>query len=180
LSGKDADRSVSPDEAVAHGAALHAGLLLSRHHGVSPTFRVRNVNSHSLGVVATDTVTRRPRTAVVIPRNTRLPVASKRIFHTQKAGQRSILVRIVEGESMNPEDCAQLGKCSVRDLPPGLPSHTPIEVRFRYEVNGRLTVHVRVEGTDKELKSEIMRENSLSTEQLNKWRAHISGVPAKA
>jgi len=178
LSGKEADRSVSPDEAVAHGAALHAGLLLSRHHGVAPTFRVRNVNSHSLGVVATDSATRRSRTAVVIPRNTRLPATSRRIFRTQKVGQRSILVKIVEGESMNPEDCAQLGKCSVRDLPPDLPAHTPIAVRFRYEVNGRLTVHVRVEGADQELRAEIMRENSLSTDQLNKWRTHISGVPA--
>lgn len=178
LSNKDPDRSVSPDEAVAHGAALHAGLLLSKHHGVAPNFKVRNVNSHSLGVVATDSATRRPRTAVVIPRNTRLPVTSKRVFRTQKLGQRSILVQIVEGESMTPEDCSQLGKCSVRDLPANLPARTPIEVQFKYEVNGRLTVQVRVEGTDKELRSEIMRENSLSPEQLKKWRAHISGVPA--
>lgn len=178
LSGKEPDRSVSPDEAVAHGAALHAGLKLAESQGRPRPFHIRNVNSHSLGVVATDSATGRPRTAVVIPRNTPLPVSAKRVFRTQKVGQRSIMVKIVEGESMNPDGCSQLGKFSIRDLPFNLPAHTPIEVRFRYEVNGRLTVDVKVEGADKELHSELTRDNSVSPEQLAHWRQLISGVPA--
>jgi molecular chaperone DnaK len=177
LSGKEPDCSVSPDEAVAHGAALHAGLILSRHQGRSPSFRIRNVNSHSLGVVATDIKTRRPRNAILIPRNTPLPVVARRIFKTHKAGQRSILVQIVEGESLSPDDCSQIGKCSVRHLPPDLPMQTPIDVRFRYEENGRLTVTVCVEGTDKNLQHEITRENSLTQEQLDSWRQYICGLP---
>ncbi|MCA9223089.1 MAG: Hsp70 family protein, partial [Planctomycetales bacterium] len=176
LTGKEPDASISPDEAVAHGAALHAGILLSQFEGKSPQFRIRNVNSHSLGVVATDSVTKRPRTAVLIPRNTTLPVTAKRVFKTQKAGQRSIRVQIVEGESASPDDCVQLGKCSVRDLPADLPAQTPIEVRFHYEENGRLTVKVQVAGTGAELEHEIARENSLTTEQLDIWRQYISGV----
>lgn len=175
LSGKDPDCSVSPDEAVAHGAALHAGLLLANRQGKPPSFQIRNVNSHSLGVVATDVKTRRQRNAILIPRNTPLPVVARRIFKTQKTGQRSILVRIVEGESLAPEDCTRLGKCTVRDLPPGLPIQTPIEVRFRYEENGRLTVHVRVEGTTTELAHEMTRENSLTPDQLESWRRYITG-----
>ena len=176
LSGKEPDCSVSPDEAVAHGAALHAGLLLAYHDGKSPNFRIRNVNSHSLGVVATDARTRRPRNAILIPRNTPLPVVARRVFKTQKAGQKSILVQIVEGESLSPDDCVQLGKCSVRNLPPDLPVQTPIEVRFRYEENGLLAVTVKVEGTDKHLKHEITRENTLSAEELDAWRKYISGL----
>jgi molecular chaperone DnaK len=176
LSGKEPDQSVSPDEAVAHGAALRAGLLLTRFGGKSPNFTIKNVNSHSLGVVATDTKTKRRRNAILIPRNTPLPVTAKRVFKTQKAGQRSILVQIVEGESASPDDCSQIGKCSVRDLPPNLPAQTPIEVRFRYEENGRLTVVVRVANTDKALKHEISRENSLTREQLDSWRKYISGL----
>src|SRR6266850_340064 len=160
LSGKEPDCSVSPDESVAHGASLHAGLILEFHQGKSPSFHIRNVNSHSLGVVATDAKTKRPRNAILIPRNTPLPVVARRIFKTQKAGQKSILVQIVEGESPSPDDCSQLGKCTVRHLPPDLPSQTPIEVRFRYEENGRLTVNVQVEGTTKQLQHEIQRENS--------------------
>jgi molecular chaperone DnaK len=181
LSGKEPDCSVSPDEAVAHGAALHAGLLLSHHEGKSPSFHIRNVNSHSLGVVATDAKTKRPRNAILVPRNTPLPVVARRIFKTQKPGQKSILVQIVEGESASPDDCSQLGKCSVRKLPPDLPAQTPIEVRFRYEENGRLTVIVNVEGTKNQLTHEITRENSLTQDQLDSWRKYITGLdPAPA
>ncbi|HUE74530.1 MAG TPA: Hsp70 family protein [Pirellulaceae bacterium] len=178
LSGKPPDASVSPDEAVAHGAALHAGLLLAKNAGKSPTFRIKNVNSHSLGLVATDIRTRRPRTAVLIPRNTPLPVTARRVFKTQKPGQRSILVQIVEGESANPEDCVQLGKCTVRDLPPNLPEKTPIEVKFRYEENGRLIVMVGIAGAEKPTRHELTRENTLSQEQLDAWRKYVTGIDA--
>ena len=180
LSGKEPNRSVSADEAVAHGAALHAGILLSKGAGKESQFRIKNVNSHSLGVVAVDVATKRKRNAIVIPRNTPLPITARRIFKTEKANQRSILVQIVEGESSSPDDCVQLGKCSVRDLPKELPAQTPIEVRFKYEENGRLTVTVLVQGTDKALHHELTRENSLTQDQLDSWRQYISGVPAPA
>jgi molecular chaperone DnaK len=176
LSGKEPDVSVSADEAVAHGAALHAGILLSRNQGNRVPFKIKNVNSHSLGVVATDGRTGRKRNAILIPRNTALPVTAKRVFKTSQASQKSILVQIVEGESASPDDCSQLGKCVVRDLPPKLPADTPIEVLFRYADNGRLEVQVKVVGTDKELQHEINRENSMTPEQLDTWRQYISGT----
>ncbi len=176
LSGKEPDTSVSADEAVAHGAALRAALILARSNGEPPRFHIRNVNSHSLGLVATDPKTKRKRTAVLVPRNTPLPVTAKRTFKTEKADQRSILVQIVEGESASPDDCSQIGRCTVRDLPRNLPAQTPIEVRFRYLENGRLTVTVAVEGTGKALQHEIARENSLMPEQLDMWRQYISGI----
>jgi molecular chaperone DnaK len=175
LSGREPDCSVSPDEAVAQGAALHAGALLAKHRGESPKLHIRNVNSHSLGVAATDVTTGRPRTAKLIPRNTPLPVTAKRIFKTRRPGQKSILVQIVEGESNNPDDCSQIGKCVVRNLPPHLPAKTPIEVRFKYEENGRLMVTVKVEDASVSLHHEIVRENSLNREQLDSWRKYISG-----
>jgi molecular chaperone DnaK len=178
LSGKDPDVSVSADEAVAHGAALHAGILLARNQGNRVPFKIKNVNSHSLGVVATDRKTGRKRNATLIPRNTALPVTAKRVFKTSHAGQKSILVQIVEGESASPDDCSQLGKCVVRDLPPELPADTSIEVLFRYADNGRLTIQVKVVGTDKELEHEINRENSMTPEQLETWRQYISGAAA--
>ncbi len=178
LSGMAPDRSISPDEAVAHGAALHAAQLLDRHAGKTPAFHVTNVNSHSLGVAATDPRTNRPRNAILIPRNTPLPARAQRVFKTQKAGQKSILVQVVEGESPAPEDCLQLGKCTVRPLPPDLPAQTPVEVRFAYEENGRLQVQVQCAG--QELQHEITRDNSLTADQLDRWREYISGAPPTA
>jgi hypothetical protein len=69
-----------------------------------------------------------------------------------------------------------VGKCVVRDLPETLPAQTPIDVRFRYLENGRLTITVNVEGTNKELKHEISRENSLSSEQIESWRQYIHAI----
>jgi molecular chaperone DnaK len=180
LSGMEPDRSVSPDEAVAHGAALHAGMLLDKHEGRIPPFRIKNVNSHSLGVVASDPQTKQMRNAILIPRNTALPAAAKRVFRTEKRGQRSVLVRIVEGESANPDHCSQVGKCSVRDLPAGLAKNTAIEVGFRYLENGRLSVRVNVAGTGRLLRHEIERDNSLTRDQLDGWRKYVSGLAPPA
>ena len=175
MSGKNPDRSVSPDEAVAHGAALHAGLLIQHSQGLPPEFQIRNVNSHSLGVVANDPATRRPRNAILIPRNTPLPASAKRVFRTQKSNQKSILIQIIEGESPSPDDCSQIGKCSVKPLPENLPVQSPVEVIFRYAENGRLTVVVSVGG--KRIRHDIERENSLSRDQLESWRQYICGLP---
>lgn len=173
LSGKEPQQSISPDEAVAHGAAIRAGILAEKQQGKKPTIRIKNVNSHSLGVVGIDSDTKRPRNGIVIPRNTPLPVVAKRVFQTTRDNQKSILVQIVEGESNNPDDCSQIGKCTVRELPPDLPARTPIEVQFKYKENGRLTVLVSVQGADKVLKHELTRENTLTPEQMDGWRAFI-------
>ncbi|MBN2477452.1 MAG: Hsp70 family protein [Pirellulales bacterium] len=173
LSGKEPDTSVAADEAVAHGAALRAGLVLARRQDQPATFTIHNVNSHSLGVVGTDPHTGRKRNGILIPRNTPLPVTAKRTFKTRKANQKSILVQIVEGESPSADDCTQIGKCTVRDLPPNLPVQSPVDVLFHYEPNGRLKVHVTVPETDRQVKTEIVRENSLCKEHMDGWRRYI-------
>jgi len=176
LSGKEPDASVAADEAVAHGAALHAGLLLAKGRGKPATFKIKNVNSHSLGVVGVDPQTRRRRNGILIPRNTPLPVTAKRTFRTQKAGQKSILVQVVEGESPSADECNPIGRCSVRNLPPNLPVQAPVDVFFRYKPNGRLKVRVTVPNTDTKVETEFTRENSLSREHLDGWRKYITGM----
>jgi molecular chaperone DnaK len=178
LSGREPDRSVSADEAVAHGAALHAGFLLAKAAGKRPAFSIRNVNSHSLGVVARDPQTRRDRNATIIPRNTPLPAAARREFKTSTPGQESVLVRIVEGESASPEACSPIGRCVVRGLPAGLAAGTPIEVAFHYQADGRLTITVKISGTNHKLTHELTRACGLSDEQRDVWRQRIAGEEA--
>jgi molecular chaperone DnaK len=180
MSGKIPDTSIAADEAVGFGAALHAGQIMARHRGLPPPFSIRNVNSHSLGVVANDPMTRRRRNAVIIPRNTPLPVSAKRSFRTQKANQRSVLVQIVEGESAAADECVPIGQCTLRNIPADLPPQTPIEVRFRYLDNGRLTVLVNVAGTESWVQRELVRENSLTPEQLQTWRRFVTGAETPA
>ena len=176
LSGKEPDSSVAADEAVAHGAALRAGLILAESQGKPSSFTIKNVNSHSLGVVGTDPLTKRRRNGILIPRNTPLPVTAKRTFRTSKQSQRSILVQIVEGESPSADDCTQIGKCTVRDLPPNLPAKSPVDVYFRYLPNGRLKVRVTLPDADHDMETEIVRENSLCKEHMDGWRQYICGM----
>ena len=177
LTGQEPDVSISPDEAVAHGAALRAGFILADRSGGQAPYLVRDINSHSLGVVGSESLTGRQRAAIVIPRNTPLPVTCHRVFVTQAPNQRSILVPVVEGESPNPDDCAWVGQVVVRDLPEGLPPRTPVQVRFTYLTNGRLAVDVHVEGVDVAVSHEIIREHAMTQEQLDRWRQHVSKVP---
>lgn len=170
LSGQEPELASSPDEAVAQGAALHAGLLLSRSQGRPPRFSIRNVNSHSLGVVGTDPKTSRKRAAIIVPRNTPLPATAQRVFRTQQTGQPSILVPIVEGESPSAETCTAIGECIIDHLPPQLPAQTPVLVRFQYAANGRLTIVVKVGENGQEITQDITRVNGLPPEHLEAWR----------
>jgi molecular chaperone DnaK len=176
VTGQQPDVSISPDEAVAQGAALRAGHLLAKE--ADRRFHIKNVNSHSLGVVGTESSTRRERCAILIPRNTPLPVMAKRIFKTQTLNQESILVPVVEGESATPEDCISIGNVIVPTLPANLPKHTPIEVRFTYGEDGRLLVRVRIDGSEEAVRHVLERPTSLTAEELNKWRVYVSGQPA--
>ena len=178
LSGMEPDDSVAADEAVAHGAALHASLILAKQQGKPLSFKIRNVNSHSLGVVGIDPATKRRRNGTIIPRNTRLPVTAKRSFKTQKAGQRSIRVEIVEGESPSADNCTPIGRCSVRNLPENLPAQYPVDILFHYKPNGRLKVRVVLPETDRRVDAEIIREIGLDKERLDGWRKFICGRPA--
>lgn len=176
LSALEPEQSYDPDEIVAHGAALRAGLLMGDTNPGFRPFKIRNVNSHSLGVVGTDRLTGRRRNGIIIPRNTPLPVTARRTFETQTTDQKSILVQIVEGESRMADDCTAIGKCTVSNLPPNLPAKSPIEVLFHYQDDGRLMVRVTLPGTDTNLETEFTRELGLSREHLEGWRRYICGL----
>lgn len=172
ISGIKPDRSVAPDEAVAHGAAIRAGMLLLAQKGKPMPIKIMNVNSHSLGVVGANPTTGQLQAALLIPRNTPLPASAERVFRTTKDSQSSILVQIVEGESVVPHECSLVGKCIVHNLPRNLPARTPITVCFQYNEDGRLTVLVKVTGI--ELKQQIMRENSMSQSKMDRWRDKLA------
>jgi len=174
LSDRPLDQSVSPDEAVAHGAALHAAICLSELAGEEARFSIKNVNSHSLGVIGVEPATGRPRTGHIIPRNSPLPITARRRFRLRK-GQTSIMLQVVEGESKSPDACIMIGQCDINGIPSDLPEKSKLEVRFRYRSDGRLSMRFLIEGTDIKLDHEFKRENSLTQEQLDAWRGFICG-----
>ena len=174
---KEPDRSVSPDEVVAHGAALYAEMLMGPGSSSgNARCELVNVNSHSLGVVGLDKKLRQRVNVILIPKNTPLPVRASRTFVTAHADQRSVMVPVVEGESHQPEDCINLGKCMVQNLPPGLPAGTTIEVEYRYGGNGCVSVSARVPSARVSAHVDIERELARNLEDLPTWKARLCGL----
>jgi molecular chaperone DnaK len=176
VTGKEPNISLSPDEAIAQGAAIHAAVCAARPLPLPPlpkgaaiaarqpeaqaqeqlqagvigffkkrvldllrSIRTTNVNAHSLGVIVLNHQ-KRKRVSVLVPHNTQLPFGVKRRFGTVRDNQTTVTVRVVEGESPEPDDCLPVGACSIYQLPPGLPKGSPVEVTFTYDNSGRLHV----------------------------------------
>jgi molecular chaperone DnaK len=171
VTGKDPDRSLSPDEAVAHGAALYAGML--SRNSMLTRCHVVNVNAHSLGAVVLDPKSKQFRNIALIPKNTTLPHRATRNFKTAKADQRTVKVSIVEGDADRPEACIPLGECVIRNLPPGLPKGTPIQVEYGYESNGRIAVTASIPQVQQAAQVEIVRAARCTSDDLATWRKRL-------
>jgi molecular chaperone DnaK len=170
LAGKAVDHSVSADEAVAHGAALYADLLLQkRGAGGQAKFAVTNINSHSLGLIGVDPDTGGRVNRTIIPKNTPLPHTASRRFKTHHANQPNVKVAVVEGEGESPDACIDVGTCVIRNLPPNLPAGWPVDVRYTYQENGRLTVAAKLVGHEAKVTTDFVRDNSLSDDDLMLW-----------
>lgn len=182
LAGRSIDHSVSADEAVAHGAALYADLLLKQRGGGTgmTEFSVTNVNSHSLGVVGIDPVTRRSRNQILIPKNTPLPHSAARRFKTFRANQPNVKIAVMEGESTSPDGCIEVGMCVIQGLPPNLPGGWPVEVRYTYRENGRLQVAASLVGHAARVTAEFVRDSSLSDDDLMLWAECLSAEAKRA
>jgi molecular chaperone DnaK len=176
LTGIEPDQTVSPDEAVARGAAIYANYLLASKGpgGHQPTFDVTNVNAHSLGIEGIDPRTHRRRNKILIPRNSPLPARRTTECITKQADQRTVVVQVLEGESLEPSECSAIGRTVIRQLPPNLPQGWPIEVSYEYGVNGRLSVRAKVRGTDREVHLDLERDESLSAERVSRWKRVIA------
>ncbi|MDA1049167.1 MAG: Hsp70 family protein [Planctomycetota bacterium] len=173
-SGLQVDRSLSPDEAVAHGAAIYAGTLMAGGKGVKQTFDVQNVSSHDLGVMGVDPTTGRPRRHIMIPRNSPLPCKRSSIFKTAKQFQKSVAVRVVEGGTDAGHGATPIGKCVVQGLPKDLPKGTPVTVIFKYGTDGRLAVRAELPSASCDAQTMIERAVGMSREQFEVWSKRLS------
>lgn len=183
-SGLSLDSSLSPDEAVSHGAALYAAMLLGSKEVERRRISVENVNSHDLGVMVIDAVSGKRGRQILIPRNTRLPTSHTERNQTAKFDQRSVRIDVVEGGDSHGEGAAKIGKVVVRDLPPELPVGTAVEVTFNYERNGCLKVSASIPTLNRTSTLEIDRASGLSEDKVEYWSGRIldgmqdSSVPA--
>jgi molecular chaperone DnaK len=176
LTGKAPDRSISADEAVAHGAALYANLLAPRKstNGPAVGFSVTNINSHSLGILGADPKTGRKLNKILLPKNSPLPRTVTEVFTTFKSNQRSVVIKVLEGESDRPDACSKVGTCAIRNLPRDLPAGWPVQVSYTYEANGRLHVAAKLKGHNAGVTTDFVRENSMPDDDLELWAHYVA------
>jgi molecular chaperone DnaK len=173
LSGQEPDRSLSPDQAVSHGAALYHGILRADRTGDArtgtATTKVVNVNAHSLGLVTKSASLNRLHNSILVPRNTPLPHTGSQVFWTSRAGQERILMRIVEGESPDPAACIPLGSFAMEPLPSNLPVRTPVALEYTYDVSGRINVRSKIDIPALQTEVRIARRGATVGRKIDDW-----------
>ena len=170
---------LDPHTAVARGAAIHAAILEAQYNGggnldervkkLLENVHEEDVNSHGLGVVATDPNTKQVVNYIMIPRNTTLPFSVTKTFKTQKDGQNRISVQVMEGDAPDPTACSFLGKCRIVGLPENLPKGSLVEVTYAFDKTGRISVSAREKKTNTQAKIEIERRGVLTEEELQNF-----------
>jgi molecular chaperone DnaK len=176
LSSLEPRTAVNPDEAVARGAALYAGSLLAERDPTigRPRFFVHELASRSLGLEITDATLGRKQQRTLIPRNSPLPTFVSETFSTAVVNERSIAVRILEGEHPDAEHCSLAARAVITGLPQRLPRGAPIEVTYERLANGRLMVSAALRPRGERLRVILENDAGLTEARLELWREALA------
>ncbi|MDX2229009.1 MAG: molecular chaperone DnaK [Leptolyngbyaceae cyanobacterium bins.349] len=161
FNGKMPDRSVNPDEAVALGAAIQAGVL----GGEVKDLLLLDVTPLSLGIETLGEVFTK-----IIERNTTIPTSKTQVFSTATDGQTSVEIHALQGERAMAKDNKSLGKFQLNGIPPAPRGVPQIEVSFDIDANGILKVSARDKGTGREQSISITNTGGLSTSEIDRMR----------
>jgi molecular chaperone DnaK len=157
--GKEPHKGVNPDEVVAMGAAIQAGVL----QGDVKDVVLLDVTPLSLGIETLGGVFTR-----LIDRNTTITTTKSQIFSTAEDNQSAVTIRVFQGEREMAADNKMLGQFNLEDIPPAPRGMPQIEVTFDIDANGIVSVSAKDKGTNKEQKITIQASGGLSEEDIER------------
>ena len=159
LTGKEPNKEVHPDEVVAIGAAIQAGVLAGQVRDVV----LLDVTPLSLGVETLGGVL-----TVLVPRNTTIPTRKREVFSTAADGQTQVEVHVQQGERPMARDNRTLGRFILDGIPPAPRGVPQIEVTFDIDANGILNVNAKDRATSREQSIKITGTSTLSKGEVEK------------
>lgn len=167
--GKEPNQSVNPDEVVAVGAAIQAGVLA----GEVKDIVLLDVTPLTLGIETLGGVM-----TALVPRNTTIPVSKSQVFSTAENNQTAVDISVLQGERPMAKDNKSLGMFRLDGIPPAMRGLPQIEVTFDIDANGIVNVSAKDKATNKEQKITITNSSNLSEDDIEKMvkeaEAHAS------
>jgi len=157
--GKDPNQSVNPDEVVAVGAAVQAGVLA----GEVKDIVLLDVTPLTLGIETLGGVL-----TPLVPRNTTIPVSKSQVFSTAENNQTAVDIHVLQGERPMSSDNKSLGMFRLDGIPPAMRGLPQIEVTFDIDANGIVNVSAKDKATNKEQKITITNSSNLNDEDIDK------------